>query len=261
MTQYCNFCLCILGTELIIQYDHLRFFYHRPGNRRTLFLTAREGDSPLTDEGFKSLFKLQYIVSDLSDFGSLFNILLCGFFSAKRDVLTDRGGEEERLLRHISNDLAQGLKIPLLQVNSVDDHLSLIGIKTARYWIDQGCLTRSGPPYKCCRGACFNYKINIFQHILFSSWITEGYIPELDLSLNRVGHPAVGMIFNFQGGSQQRINSLPRSQCLLKTVNGIAHRGDPPGQIPHNDYKFCNIPDRQLPLHHLFPLLLFSIKN
>src|SRR5690625_5218349 len=116
-----------------MQYDHLRFFYHRPGNRRTLFLTAREGDSPLTDEGLSSLLTLHYIVSDLSDFGSLFNILLGGFLSAKRDVLTGRGGGEERLLRHISNDLAQGLKIPLFQVNSVDDHLSLIGIKKARY--------------------------------------------------------------------------------------------------------------------------------
>src|SRR5690625_6856955 len=98
------------------------FFYHRPGNRRTLFLTAREGDSPLADEGFKSLFKLQYIVSDLSDFGSLLNSLLCGFFSAKRDVLTDRGGEEGRLLRHIYTDLAQGLNIALSQVISVYDH-------------------------------------------------------------------------------------------------------------------------------------------
>src|SRR5690625_4080634 len=133
MAEYCIFCLCIHGTESIIQYDHLRFFYHRPGNRRTLFLTAREGDSPLTDEGFKSLFKLQYIVSDLSDFVSLFNILLCGFFSAKRDVLTDRGGEEERLLRHVSNDLVQRLKIPLFHVNSVDEHLSHIVIKKARY--------------------------------------------------------------------------------------------------------------------------------
>src|SRR5690625_6285652 len=151
MTQYCIFCLCIHGTERIIYYDHLRFFYHCPGNRRTLFLTAGEGDTPLADEGFESLFKLQYIVFDLSNFGRLFNILQCGFFSAKRDVLTDRGGEEKRLLGYISNDLAQGLKIPLFHVNSVDDHLSLTGIKKARDQIDQSCLARSGPDRQSTR--------------------------------------------------------------------------------------------------------------
>src|SRR5690625_7015575 len=105
------------------------FFYHCPGNRRTLFLTAGEGDTPLADEGFESLFKLQYIVFDLSNFSRLFKFLQCGFFSAKRDVLTERGGEEKRQLGYISNHLTQGLKMLLLHVNYVYYHLAIIGIK------------------------------------------------------------------------------------------------------------------------------------
>src|SRR5690625_7886119 len=99
------------------------FFYHCPGNRRTLFLTAGEGDTPLADEGFESLFKLQYIVFDLSNFGRLFNILPCGFFSAKRAVLTGPGGGEERLLAYISIDLMEWLMIALFHVNCIEANL------------------------------------------------------------------------------------------------------------------------------------------
>src|SRR5690625_8033178 len=94
------------------------FFYHCPGNRRTLFLTAGEGDTPFADEGFESLFKIQYIVFDLSNFGRLFKILQCGFLSAKRDVLTDSGGVEKRLLGYISTDMSQDYKILLINFNT-----------------------------------------------------------------------------------------------------------------------------------------------
>ena len=103
----------------IIQYQDWSITQQGSGNGNPLFLTARDAETSLADDGFISFQKPHDKAVCLGMFGSLLNLLSVHLRFRVSNVGGYGVGEQEHILKNIGEFLSQGIQIILSDISPV----------------------------------------------------------------------------------------------------------------------------------------------
>ena len=81
-----------------------------PGKRHSLLLASRKGDATLADEGIQSIREVILVRAQQRDESGLADLFGSRVGPSQPDVVRNRAAEQERLLRHISDLLAEHIE-------------------------------------------------------------------------------------------------------------------------------------------------------
>src|SRR4030042_7105500 len=92
-----------------------------PGNGNTLSLAPGERDSLLTNDRIDACGKSHHLIINLCNSGCLFNLLKRGIGFSEGDILSDRVGEEEGVLRDKTDRTSQPFQRNAMDFSSVKE--------------------------------------------------------------------------------------------------------------------------------------------
>ena len=115
------------------------------GKAQKLPLTGREVIAPLPDFIVKTLFQFADKPVGVDILTGLPNFLVGHIVLAQHDIAADIAGEQEHILQHLTEVLPQGGNLDLLDVDAVDEDLTLLNVVvTADEAQNRGFKTISG---------------------------------------------------------------------------------------------------------------------
>ena len=155
----------------------------RHGSRKgeKLTLTCGEVVAALTNLLVKTVFELINEVVGVNVTANLHNFFVCNGFITENDVASDGTREKENVLKHLTEMTAQGRNLNLIDVDTINEDLSLLNIVVSA---DEG---KDGGLARAC-GADKRHGIlgvyvegNVLQHP-FARNVGEPYVFEFDLT-------------------------------------------------------------------------------
>ena len=147
-------------------------------------MSARQGNPPLADDRLHALGETLQIRRQAGDPGRAVRRLGLG---TQRDILTQRIGEEKRILGHIADRRAQAHKRNFFDRHPVDQHLPRASPNQAGHQPGDRRLARADPANHRQRTAGRHANINIAQHWLVL--VGEIGVAKFYLTANRCGLP------------------------------------------------------------------------
>ena len=158
------------------------------------------------------MFCLHDEIVGISDLGSLSNLLVGSLFDSKGDIITEGIVEEDGLLVHIANELAQVLYAQILHIDAIDEYLTLLNIIVTGNEVNKRRLAGTGLSYDGNGLALWNSQVDMFQNPLFA--IAERDIAEGNLTLE--GRQMFGTLGLLDGilGHQNLVDALHRGKSL-----------------------------------------------
>ena len=115
----------------------------RPGERDALALAAREREPLLADDGVVAVGQADHELVRLDRARRGFDVGVVGIGPGERDVVADGVGEEERVLEHDADLLAQRRERDVADVDVVDADRAFVHVVEARQQQPDGGLARN----------------------------------------------------------------------------------------------------------------------
>ena len=128
----------------VVQDEDGGFAEHSPGDAQALLLAAGDVDAALFQPGVEALGEGQDEVVSLGVLGRLDDLLFGGVRVAPQQILPDGAGEQDVVLEHHADAVAQVFQGIVLHVDAVHQHFPFRGIVKPGDEIDQGGLALAG---------------------------------------------------------------------------------------------------------------------
>jgi len=139
--KYLSLGVGIHRREGVVEDEDARILGHGARDGGTLLLPPGEGDAALADHRVVPRREVLDVLVQLRDVSGPVELRIGELLiQAKADVLAQRDGEEEGLLRHVADGAAELLERPPPDVDAVDEDLALLHIKEARDQVHDGGL-------------------------------------------------------------------------------------------------------------------------
>ena len=199
-----------------------------------LLLSAGERDAALADHGVIAFGKAFDVSCDVGRFRRVVNVLIGGRVDAEGDIFADAVAEQESLLRHESDVLAQRGERVFADGESIDQNRAGRGVVDARDEADESRLARTGRADYGETGACGHAQIQVVQNLLAIVGKVEAAELDLagDLSVVLVILRA-GSILNLGLLAHDLVDADEGSGSALEDVDDPPQRDDRPGELHH----------------------------
>ena len=125
------------------------------------------------------------------DAGDAPDLVEAGVGASEADVVDDRAGEQEGLLGHHRELLAQRSRGHLAQVEAVDAHRSGARVVEARQQLDDGRLAGPGRADQGDGGARSDGEVDVVEHVVAVA-VAERHVVELDAATHVAQRLRVG---------------------------------------------------------------------
>ncbi len=166
----------------VVEHEHVRIGEHGAGDRDALPLAAREREPALADDGVVPVGELGDEVVRAGHGGRAADVVVGGVGAAVRDVGPHGVGEEERVLEHDADLVADGVEGGVAHVDAVDADAPLLHVVEAREQQAHGRLARAGRTDERHRLARCDAQREVAQH-RFRPQVPVGDVVELDLGV------------------------------------------------------------------------------
>ena len=150
---------------------------------------------------------------------SLNNLLLevsCVLFDAKSNIVSEAIIEEDGLLVHVSDELAQRVQAQVFYVDAIDEHFAFLYVVVARDKIDERRFSAAALSYQRNSFSLRDDEVDVFEHPLFP--IAERHMTELYLMLERIDADGVFLLLDVNLRQQNLIDALHRSQAFRNVI-------------------------------------------
>ena len=188
-------------------------------DRQTLLLPARNVGTALRNAGIVLLLLFVDEFRRLRDVACAAHGVVVAVRISVRDVAGDRSLEQERLLRHVADLVAQRLQLVVAHVDAVDEHLALRGVVETRHEVDEGRFAGAGRADERDRLTLLRLEIDAFEHGVTRVGVGEAHIAEFDFAflarlarvLRAVGDHRLG-VDDFEHALRGHVGSRPEHE-------------------------------------------------
>ena len=193
---------------------------HGPGDTQPLLLAAGDVGAALSHLGVEAVGEGHDEVVGLGVLGRLDHLLLGGVGPAPQEVLPDGAGEEDVVLEHHTDALAQLLQGVVPHVHPVQQHRTAGHVVETGDQVHQGGLSGAGAAHHGDELAGLDGEVNAAEHVLTGAAgvVLEVHVLELHLALG---------LGELSGGEGAVLDGGLRLQHLVDTAGA----GNGPGEL------------------------------
>ncbi|MNS62242.1 hypothetical protein D3C72_952960 [compost metagenome] len=157
-----------------------------------------------------------------------------------RDIVADRGGEQERLLEHRRNLFTQLSNLDLPNIYTIEYNTALIDIISTHQKLNNRRFTGAGSAKETNYSSRLSFKINIGHGRHFVA-VGKGHMIKDDMSLNLLSMkvPGILIIFHINRLIQNFEHTFPGSLGLGIVINMEPQSPERPDNEP-DQAKECN---------------------
>ena len=160
----------------------------RARNAQALLLAARNTGAALAQLAVQPADAIQELVHACRPAGRE-ELIVRRLRIAPLQVLAHGTRKQHVLLQHDTHGVAQGSQVVVAHVVSAHKHGALGGVVQARNQLHKRTLARARAAEHAHRGACFNAKVNMLEHILGCiRAVFKGNVAKLDASVGHLVH-------------------------------------------------------------------------
>ena len=157
----------------VVQDQHARRRQQRAGDGHALALAAGQGQAALADQRLVAVRKAGDHLGQAGPGRGLGHVLVRGVRSRVGDVVAQRGAEQERVVGHQGDLVAQRLQVHVADVDSVDRDLPLIDVVQAWDEHDQRGLARAGGADHGHRPAGGHVQVDLAEYLGVRAVVAE----------------------------------------------------------------------------------------
>ncbi len=150
-----GFGLVVQGGRRFVQDDDRRVFHERAGNRDTLFLSARQQNAALSDLRIQPFIQSGDKVRQTRVLNRFVQLFVGVIRLAQQNVVADCPVEQEVVLEHNGDILAQIVQVDVFHIHAVNQNLALLNVVKARQQADKRRLSAARIAHKSIHLADF----------------------------------------------------------------------------------------------------------
>ena len=216
----------IQSRRRLVENQDRRVAHDRPGDRDPPALTAGQGHAALAHHRGVALGHVHDEVMRVRQFGGVHGVLDRRVGFAVGDVLPDGPAEQQRVLQHEAHLVAQRLQREAANVQTVDLHVSRLGVEEARDETGDCRLACAGRPDDRRDLARLDPRADVFQY-LRDAVVAERDMVEFDQTSEGRGLPRARQVPDAAFHLQELLDAFEadgRPRDGIGHLREIAHR-------------------------------------